>query len=234
MKIGWPGLLIIEGDDDACIELYDRIRRWAWQYLVMRGEQQEVVPRESTIDDMRKFPLFVEVEDMSTVAEHCRNVGLEALFRTSMKQYDNDESAGDTTLSTMDNGSSYGALVLVDHMNDGKGYRKWLRKSGREVGIRLLIKQFHPGDDYTNRPTILVGILGSKEDIAAFLKRWRTSRVDVDSKNKACLERQMKVLVEGELNCGDLEELMDWEVASSEDKFTVTEDKLSELLDCLL
>ncbi|KAL3903536.1 MAG: hypothetical protein SGARI_005333 [Bacillariaceae sp.] len=196
----------------------------------MRGEQQETVPKGSTIDSMRKFSAFLEVEEMSTVAEHCREVGLEALFRTSMKQYENQADNEESAATSVQHQSWYGALILVDHMNDGKGYRKWLRKCGREVGAFLLIKQFYPGDDYSNRPRILVGIFGAKDDVGTFLKRWRTTRVDVDSKGKACLERQMKVLAEEELPCGDLDDAIDWEPAALEDKLTVTEDQMAGIL----
>jgi hypothetical protein len=41
VKIGWPGLILIERLDDACNHFYDDIRKWAWEYLVVRGEMQE-------------------------------------------------------------------------------------------------------------------------------------------------------------------------------------------------
>jgi hypothetical protein len=41
IKIGWPGLMILEGLNGACHEFYDEIRRWNWKYLVVRGEMQE-------------------------------------------------------------------------------------------------------------------------------------------------------------------------------------------------
>jgi hypothetical protein len=33
----------------------------------------------------------------------------------------------------------YAALVHVDHINDGKGYRKWLRKTSHETDCHLLM-----------------------------------------------------------------------------------------------
>jgi Protein of unknown function (DUF1115) len=220
MKIGWPGLLIIEGDEQDCNQFYNEIRPWSWQYLVVRGEQQEVVPRGKSMESVRRFANFTEVEDMSVVAEHCREVGLEALFRTSMKQYQDSLEELEPPNASLT--PCYGALVLVDHMNDGKGYRKWLRKCGQEVGCFMFVKQFYPGDDYTNRPQIYVGLIGDQNNVAAFLKRWRTSRVDIDSKGKPCLERQMTILEEGELaGVGDPSDVLDWDVASSEDCITV-------------
>jgi hypothetical protein len=54
--------------------------------------------------------------------------------------------------------------------------------------------------------------------------------VDVDSKGKACLERQMTVVVEEELQCGYPGEIIDWDTASVEDKLTVTEDQMADIL----
>jgi hypothetical protein len=252
MKIGWPGLLIIEGHDDDCNSFYDTIRPWSWQYLVVRGEQQEniVVARSSpssSIDPFRRFQGFIEVDDMSIVAEECRKVGLEDLFRTSMKVYystncndqDNEKSSSKKN-SGVASGSLpetgffyYGCLVHVDHMNDGKSYRKWLRKTKHDVGCYLFMKQYHPNGDYTNRPKIYVGIVGeTKDDVSTFMKRWRTGRVDVDSKGKPCLERQMTVLVEGEImnSFGSLDKMLDWEKAVSEEKFTITEEQMKSTL----
>ena len=87
MKIGWPGIIVIEGLEENCISFYDDIRGWAWKYLVVRGEQLEQGMAN------RKFDSFLETDDMSVVAEHCRQVGLEALFKTSMKVYDTQDDA---------------------------------------------------------------------------------------------------------------------------------------------
>jgi hypothetical protein len=230
MKIGWPGLLIVEGDEEDCNQFYDVIRPWSWQYLVVRGEQNELVPNGKSIESMRRFTNFIEVDDMSVVADHCREVGLEALFRTSMKQYQRstEELAQPHGLTTT---TWYGALALVDHMNDGKGYRKWLRKCSRDVGCLLFVKQFYPGGDYTNRPMIYVGLIGDRTSVSTFLKRWRTSRVDVDTKGKPCLERQMEVLTEGELDgaCAP-NDTIDWDMAASEEKITINHEDLVNVL----
>ncbi|KAL3931753.1 MAG: hypothetical protein SGBAC_011159, partial [Bacillariaceae sp.] len=172
MKIGWPGLLILEGLEEDCIAFYDEIRPWNWQYLVLRGEQQEILPAKGNGSDEdddvllkshRKFELFLEVEDMSLVAQHCRQVGLENLFRTAMKVYDNSADANE---GGGDEGrrSKYGVLVHVDHMNNPKGYRKWLRRTSQETDCKILIKQSYPNHDYNRRPKIVVGIVGDSRD----------------------------------------------------------------------
>jgi len=195
IKVGWPGLVILEGDDESCNRFFDDMRQWNWQYLVVRGEMQEHV--QTTLDGMRKFEGFVETESMSEVADHCRRVGLEDLFFTSMKKYGGAESANET----VENEESYGVLIHVDHMNDGKGYRKWLRRICKEHSVSLFIKQTYPNDDYSKRPVIIVALLSkSQDEVRTVLKRWRTSQVDVNSVGKGCLERMLTVLQEGVLD----------------------------------
>ena len=231
LRFGWPGIIIIEGMEDDCIAFYDSIRRWSWQYLVVRGEQQEqillsVESRKPSDDDgrgnhstlldrHRKFSTFQEVGDLSIVARHCREAGLEALFQTSMKIYNGGDLDPTMAIKSSDEkeepsgpqstSSLYGALVHVDHMNNGKAYRKWLRKTSRETNCYLLIRQLQAirtsSSDVNNgsKPTfIAVGIVAEdRANVAQFLKRWRTSRVDVDSSGKPCLERKMSILIEG-------------------------------------
>jgi hypothetical protein len=244
MKIGWPGLLIIEGREEDCISFYDEIRRWNWQYLVVRGEQQEAISNsvssssseddDDNLDAHRKFHEFLEVDDMSPVAQHCRKVGLEALFRTSMKLYDNSTTTthDDSSPTTTTTSEYYGAMVHVDHMNNPKAYRKWIRKTSQETDCYVLIKQSYKNQDCNNeRPKIIVGILSeTRGQVSGFLKRWRTSRVDVDSCGKPCYERQMAVAVEGTLPLGDPSTVIDWDGAMSEDSVTVPEEHLAELL----
>jgi hypothetical protein len=230
MKIGWPGLLIIEGLEEDCMSFSDEIRPWNWQYLVVRGEQQENITS-GDLDTHRKFNNFLEVEDMSLVAKHCKSVGLEALFRTSMKVYDHsstNEQQGEHFSYSNSENCYYGAMVHVDHMNNPKGYRKWIRKTSQETDCRVLIKQSYKNQDYSERPKIIVGIVGENRDhVAGYLKRWRTSRVDVDARGKPCYERQMTVAVEGSIT---IENEVDWDSAASEDNVTMPEERLVEIL----
>ena len=208
MKIGWPGVILIEGNESDCQTFVDEIKRWRWQQLQVRGEEQTKIPEgHDNLDSHRKLPLkFEELgeNDMSRFANNCREAGLESLFLTCMKINDHRTNDVDCTIQNDegDNDSSnYGVLVHVDHMNDGKRYRKWLRKTCQSQGCTLMVKQFSSSDDSNNngRPTIYVGIFGNKENTKKVMKLWRTSRVDVDSKNKPCLERMMSVVEEGAL-----------------------------------
>ena len=253
VKIGWPGLIIIEGWEEDCRQFYHDIRQWSWQYLVERGEMQEPIdavhdcggntmddddkkknnPQSSLrssvlLDSKRRFRQgFREVSEMSTVANACREADLEALFKTSMKVYndndgnnndgDSDDKNGNRTTGTSRPRSHsstteyHGALIHVDHMNNGKAYRKWLRKTATELGTLLFIKHVvtslyssppppQQQQQPHGRPRIVVLLVGrDKKSVSLFLKRWRSSRVDVDSQGRACLERQMQVVIEGPL-----------------------------------
>jgi hypothetical protein len=248
VKIGWPGIVILEGRDDDCNAFYDDMRKWAWKYLVVRGEMQEKVPgvgaadnhTSGGVDSKRLFPTFLETDDMSIVANHCREVGLESLFRTSMKVYangglkDGKDGGGDGNGDDDDDDDDvqvYGALVHVDHMRDAKSYRKWLRKTCSDADVSLLIKQCYPNLDFTKRPKIIVGLLGDRESISNVLKRWRTSRVDVDSKGQACLERMMSVVLEGNLDHHPTG--IDWDATHADESVNTAQEQLVELIESI-
>jgi Protein of unknown function (DUF1115) len=230
LKIGWPGLIIIEGLDEDCNLFYDEIRPWQWQYLVMRGEMQEEVPSSESLGSYRKFRDFEEADDMSIVADACREADLEALFRTSMKVYENSNNNNNNDADSQLAMQYFGILVHVDHMNSGKAYRKWLRQNSNQFGLQILIKQIHRHDNLSSRPIHVVGLVGTDAaSISSFMKQWRTQRVDVDSQGKPCLERMMKIVFEGALS-REPSSRVDWQAASSEDALVVTVEEFRRLL----
>jgi len=238
-KIGWPGIIMIEGAEEDCVTYVDTIRSMRWQYLTVRGEEIMDIDVGENLDDYRLFPKTFEELDgssMSILAQKCRDVGLEELFKTSMKHYKviNEPETEDIN-KAIPVCEEYGALVIVDHMNDGKNYRKWLRKAGKALNCKVLVKQCYPNDNNNNRPLILVGILGEESNVRQLLKRWRTSRVDVDSKGKPCLERMLTVLLEDyvEQEVVDDESSNDSHDWNAEDTVVVTEEVLGEWLCCV-
>uniref|UniRef100_A0A7S1YPA5 Small nuclear ribonucleoprotein Prp3 C-terminal domain-containing protein n=1 Tax=Ditylum brightwellii TaxID=49249 RepID=A0A7S1YPA5_9STRA len=108
-KIGWPGIIIVEGNEEDCISYVDEIRTFRWQYLTVRGEEQEEIVTKNNesgnassltelLNKQRKLPMKFEELDqdqMSTLAGLCRDAGLENLFLTSMKIYRNDATDND-------------------------------------------------------------------------------------------------------------------------------------------
>mmetsp|Transcript_19790 Transcript_19790/g.27820 ORF Transcript_19790/g.27820 Transcript_19790/m.27820 type:complete len:506 (+) Transcript_19790:39-1556(+) len=213
-KIGWPGIIIIEGEESKCDLFIHEIRRMRWQHLVVRGEEKVAIDENTgkTLDEMRCFPIkMVELgeDQMSELAELCLEAGLEALFKTSMKIYQDEKNNEEKLLCLKNEQNSYGIMVHIDHMNDHKGYEKWLHKACKGAGCYDPII-FLSGDIYDNkRKNIIICIFGDKGNVKKIMKRWRSSRVDVDSKGIPCLERMMSVVFEGSANNTDyLEEAM--------------------------
>ena len=158
VKIGWPGIIVVEGREEDCQSFYDEIRRMRWQYLVIRGEErEEIAPGDeiTDLDDLRRFPITVielGEDKMSYLVELCREAGLEDLFLTSMKIYRQESDGGRgggeiIESSQIKEDIRYGILVLVDHMNDPKGYTKWLQKACKSAGCSCVILRCFPNDN---------------------------------------------------------------------------------------
>jgi hypothetical protein len=218
-KIGWPGIIIIEGEAKNCNKFVDEIKKMRWQHLVVRGEELIEIPSNhdcsndfEALNGLRKFPLqFEELNEsqMSYLAQICRDSGLEDLFMTSMNIYKESNSDEvnrllETSLHGNDDDKIYGVLVHIDHMNDEKGYQKWIQKASKSVGCSFLLKWCHYNDDIKARRIILVCLFGHINAVKQMLKRWRTSRVDIDSRGNPCLERMMTILAEGYLKCNTI------------------------------
>jgi len=87
-KIGWPGLILVEGDEEACQVYVQHLQRLRWKQLTVRGEQQEKGLPGQSLDDLRSLPKqFVEfgTDGMSDFSQACRNFGLEALLLAGLK-----------------------------------------------------------------------------------------------------------------------------------------------------
>eukprot|EP00933_Yihiella_yeosuensis_P052546 TRINITY_DN5064_c2_g1_i1.p1 TRINITY_DN5064_c2_g1~~TRINITY_DN5064_c2_g1_i1.p1 ORF type:complete len:372 (+),score=65.83 TRINITY_DN5064_c2_g1_i1:2-1117(+) len=104
-KIGYPGVVIIEGSEEACEIYVNAISRLRWKYFCVRGEEIVEAPASiSDVNELRKLPRrFVELghNDMSILASECRKYDCEDLFKTCMKIYaGSSQSTGDGTSAT--------------------------------------------------------------------------------------------------------------------------------------
>ncbi|KAG1700345.1 hypothetical protein DVH05_012146 [Phytophthora capsici] len=95
-KIGWPGVVIVEGAESNVQEYVRRLQHLRWKQITVRGEQTEEVNETSTqdIDSLRRLPCtFHEFPEngMSDLAAACQVAGLEELFLTTMKIYGRSE-----------------------------------------------------------------------------------------------------------------------------------------------
>lgn len=94
-KIGWPGIVVVEGHEGNAQEYVRRLQHLRWKQMVVRGEQTEQSGKpDDTIDAMRRLPRgFQEFPEsgMSALAAACRDAGVEELFLTTMKIYGRSE-----------------------------------------------------------------------------------------------------------------------------------------------
>lgn len=120
-------------------------------------------------------------------------------------------NGGDGVTAGGDEGHAH-AVVRIDHMNDGKGYTKTLRRWSRELRVdarvfyeRKSIRENNPegsgrspeGPDggLTGRVEGVYAVLGGDgDDVRTFLTRLRTEFVDVDARGARCKERKSTVL----------------------------------------
>jgi hypothetical protein len=228
VKIGWPGIIIIEGLESSCQIFVEEIKSWRWQYLSVRADERISIPQGEDIDSYRLLPKeFVELgeDDMSTLAQYCRESDLDHLFLQCLKLSEGKSSA------MTEAANSYAALVHVDHMNDRKGYQKWLQRECESAGCILFVR--HCRSFKSSRPLIYVSVVGERGGVKNVLKRWRTSRVDVDSKSRPCLERMMSVLMEGELSTMSFDALERLETLSKNLPSEESSCLLEEMQDCI-
>lgn len=88
VKIGWPGVIVLEGETNAVELFVSLIQKWRWKQLVVRGEQEVDIPEKQALDSFRALPkAFVEYgpSQMSAIARTCRDAGLDDLFRRVLK-----------------------------------------------------------------------------------------------------------------------------------------------------
>jgi hypothetical protein len=90
-KIGYPGILIVEGPECTIVEYVRWLQRLRWKLMVVRGEERISIDEAgvASLDDARVIPPHgvIEMADASEIAERCRTAGIEELFLTSMKKY---------------------------------------------------------------------------------------------------------------------------------------------------
>jgi len=186
---------MIEGSEENCIAFVDSIRRMRWQYITVRGEQQVKLRSAEILDDRRLFHKKMEElgkDQMSFLAGKCREVGLENLFKTALKIYEDEERSDPEELDE----SVHGVVAIVDHMNDPKNYQKRLKGLAKETDCRLVLRHCPVP---RNGRSVTAIVLGSAIRTKQFLKRWRTCAVDVDRRGSRCLERMLDVVAEGEV-----------------------------------
>lgn len=88
-QVGWPGVIVVEGEEQACQEFVKTLRTWRWKHLAVRGEETLRIDKDRTLDQDRLLarPLeeLGEKEGVSALAQRCRSAGLGELFSTLLR-----------------------------------------------------------------------------------------------------------------------------------------------------
>ncbi|CAJ1360341.1 unnamed protein product [Effrenium voratum] len=87
-KVGWPGVIIVEGDERNVAAYVDALSRLRWKHFVVRGEQMIDAAPGVCLDSLRVLPTPLREyppDAMSEFSAHCRNLGVEELFLAALK-----------------------------------------------------------------------------------------------------------------------------------------------------
>jgi len=87
-KIGWPGIIVVEGPEEGCKAYVSALTRLRWKQIVVRGEERVPGSFGDNIDEMRLLPRGMRefgANAMSAMATACREHGCEALFLSAIK-----------------------------------------------------------------------------------------------------------------------------------------------------
>ena len=84
-KIGWPGVVVVEGEESSCVAYVAALQRLRWKQMVVRGEQTVDGAPGQSLDALRALPMgMLEIADdgMSELGQHCERCGVHELFMT--------------------------------------------------------------------------------------------------------------------------------------------------------
>ena len=91
MKIGWPGVIIVEGSKSSCRLFVDNVTSWRWQHLSVRAEERMEIPSNDDLDSNGQLPReFIKLgeDHMLEMAKYCWEAGLEHMFFVCLKIFD--------------------------------------------------------------------------------------------------------------------------------------------------
>ncbi|KAJ1613772.1 YSHH motif-containing protein [Cryptosporidium canis] len=97
-KIGYPGIIIVEGPEECCLEYIRRLQRLRWKHFIVRGEiiqdisldQKSLLKLKEAINSLRVLPstmIELPADGMKVLAKICEDLGIKDLFLTTMKIY---------------------------------------------------------------------------------------------------------------------------------------------------
>lgn len=87
-KIGYPGVLILEGAAADVAEFLARLRGQRWKAMAVRGEQRQECGSAEELRDQRRLPprlMELQDEQLGEMGDACRAAGLHGLFLCALK-----------------------------------------------------------------------------------------------------------------------------------------------------
>ena len=90
-------------------------------------------------------------------------------------------------------------ILLIDHMNDSRGYTKKLAHWDKQLGlVGMQLFRHCPSSSHMHRfEGVLLLLYGARgEDVSEWLCRLRTHKVDLNARGTACKERKSTVLAQ--------------------------------------
>ncbi|CAK9018662.1 RWD domain-containing protein 2B [Durusdinium trenchii] len=86
-KVGWPGVIIVEGEEPNVVAYVEALSRLRWKHFVVRAEQMIELDG-MPLDSLRVLPVPLEEfppDGMSEFSARCRHLGVEELFLAALK-----------------------------------------------------------------------------------------------------------------------------------------------------
>jgi hypothetical protein len=87
-KIGYPGVLLLEGSADNVNEFVVLLKSLHWKAIAIRGEREEVFSDEASMNSARKFERRIRElsdKDLGILAQICKDAGVQDLFLAALK-----------------------------------------------------------------------------------------------------------------------------------------------------
>ena len=164
--------------------------------LAAHDHASSLVPHPSLLDvitfikEAVQNDITTSLSDDSSVTE--LSIRGQARYKSSFQTTGTLSTANSPSLTTSSSSSPSMnfCLVRLEHMRSEAHYLGILRKWAYELNVFCHVANAGPH-------RVFVLLKGTEEDVHEFLKRWRTSSVDVDKRGKPCKEKLMSVLYQG-------------------------------------
>ncbi len=103
-KVGKPGIIVIEGPEEACKQYCPMLEDRGWKYQKVQGQETQEGPAGGTIDELRTFHngfrILPEDAPISAISKLCKDAGIGELFFSSLNIHDSSTENEKATTSS--------------------------------------------------------------------------------------------------------------------------------------